>query len=295
MQRLVVFFILLLLMTGFSFAEPWKLSLESSIGLTQNTFSDNWQGGSSGSVAWSTQFNFQAEKQITPSWHNRNVLKPSFGQTHTQDQESKKWLRPAKSTDQIDLETVWRLTKGWVVDPYASGRLESQFLDQSDTMKTRSFNPMRLTESIGFARTMWKGDNYDWTVKLGTSVRQNIDRDVLNVLTNTRSAKTVRDGGIQIDSDLKTPLSERLNYTGKLTIFQAMYNSKSDELKGLPNENYWRATDVNWENVITGRLSQYIAVSLTVQWLYDKELDLGGRFKQTMTLGFSYLMKSEAK
>ncbi|MBT7617797.1 MAG: hypothetical protein HN590_10995, partial [Calditrichaeota bacterium] len=60
------------------------------------------------------------------------------------------------------------------------------------------------------------------------------------------------------------------------------------DLEGLPNEEYWKAVDINWENIFTANITKYLMVNLYLQLLYDKEVDLGGRLKQTLSLGLTY-------
>jgi hypothetical protein len=70
-----------------------------------------------------------------------------------------------------------------------------------------------------------------------------------------------------------------------------VFNSKKDELSGLPNQDYWKAVDVSWENGLVAGISKYVMVNLYLQMLYDKEVDLRARFKQTLSLGLTYSLK----
>jgi len=273
-----------------SAADPWARSMDANLTLTQSTYSDNWAGGEAGNITWTFNSNWLAEKHLSPLVHNKNTLKLSFGQTHIQDADSKDWAKPTKSTDLIDLETLFSLTFGGFVDPFAAGRLESQFLDASDPAKSRYLNPLKFTESFGVIRYLMKDDKREWSTRLGGAFRQFVDRDFL-VDTDQRETQTSNDGGIEFVSELKSPLAgERITVSNKLTVFQALFYSKSDELKGLPNEDDWRAPDVNWENIFTIGITRYLMVNLYTQLLYDKEVDKGGRFKQTLSLGFTYKM-----
>jgi hypothetical protein len=271
-------------------AEPWELSVDASLMLTQNSYSNNWVGGEAGSVSWVFNSNSLAQKQLTEKLHNTNTLKLSFGQTHSQILETKKWAKPVKSTDLIDFETVFRFTLGAFVDPFVSGRLESQFLDQSDPSKDRVFNPMTLTETAGVAKVFIQQEKRKWDARLGFGIRQHIDRDVLiDSVNNIRETQTSNDGGINFITEFITPLAgERISFDSKLSLFKALYYSKSKDLEGLPNADYWKAVDVNWENIFNASISKYIMVSLYMQLLYDKEIELGGRFKQTLALGLTY-------
>jgi hypothetical protein len=270
-------------------AEPWKIDLENNLTMTQNAYSDNWVGGEASVLAWVFNSVSVAEKPFTSRVHNKNTLKLAFGQTHNQDAETKKWASPAKSTDLIDFETVFRFTFGWFADPFASGRIETQFLDASDPEKDRYVNPVKITESVGMAKVFLKNEKQEWTARLGAATRQLINRDLLDPVSSDRETFTSNDFGLEFVNDFKTPLAgDRITFTSKLTVYEALFYSEEDDLKDLPNEDYWKSPDVNWENVFTASITKYLMVNLYIQWLYDKEIDLGGRLKQTLSLGLTY-------
>lgn len=271
-------------------ADPWKVSVDANITLTQNAYSDNWVGGEAGNLSWTFNSNSLAEKQLNSKINNKNTLTLSFGQTHYQDKETKKWAKPDKSTDLIDFETVFRFTLGGFVDPFVAGRVETQFYDVSDPQKSRILNPVTFTESFGIARVWIKQEKREWTTRLGMGLRQHLDRQALvDALAGKRGNKTSNDGGLLLVDDFKTPLAhEKITYTSKLTVFQALFYSESKKLKGLPNQDYWKSTDVNWENIFSASITKYLMVNLYVQFLYDKEVRLGGRLKQTLSLGLTY-------
>ncbi len=269
-------------------AKPWIVALDANLTLTQNAYSDNWAGDETGSLSWVSNANFLAEKQLYTKVHNKNQLKLAFGQTYNQDKETKEWSEPVKSTDLIDFESVFRFTLGGFVDPFAATRVETQFSDESDPEKDRYFNPVNFTESFGVAKVLIKEEKREWTARLGTGFRQHLDWAVLDTLTNQRETETTNDGGIIFVTDFTTPLAqERMTYTSKFTIFKALFYSEADKLTGLPNENYWQYPDINWENIFTANITNYVMVNLYVQLLFDKEIDPGVRFKQTLSLGLT--------
>jgi len=277
-------------------ADPWKASVDANLTLTQNAYSDNWVGGEVGSLAWALNSNSLAERQFNPKLNNKTSLKLFFGQTHNQDKETKTWEKPVKSTDRIDLESVLRFTLGGFVDPYASGRFESQFLDASDPDNERLVNPMLFTESFGIAKVLTKVDMREWSVRLGGAFRQSYDRDIRDTTspccTGPEVAKrdlSTNDGGLLFVSDFTAPLSEnKITITSKLSVYKAFFYSEKDKLAGLPNADNWKAPDVNWESMMTASITKYLMVNLYVQLLYDKEVSLAGRLKQTLSLGLTY-------
>ena len=274
----------------------WKTSLIFDITANQTAYSDSWTGGEAGALSWVGNLNCSAEKQLSPSFNFTSRLKLSFGQTHTQKiitnemgNEEKVWEKPRKSTDLIDWENVGRLTKGWAVDPYVAFRLESQFLDASVDARKRYFNPIKLTESAGIARKLYEKDKDQIISRFGFAIRQILKNVVIDTLLNTADS-TLTDGGIEWVTDANLTLHENIKYTGKLTIFKALLFSEKDNvdpIDSLPIDN-WKAIDVNWENMISAKITKLITVNFYLQFLYDKEVELRGRLKETLGIGFVY-------
>jgi hypothetical protein len=271
-------------------SEPWDASVDANLTVTQNAYSDNWEGGEVGSIAWAFTSNSHAQRQFRPTLHTKNTLKLAFGQTHSQDKETKDWAHPVKSTDLIDFETVLRFTFGWFVDPFAAGRVKTQFLDQRDPEEDKFINPVLITESLGVARVLLKEEDREWTARIGGAFRQHIDSNALvDSLAGTRESQTTTDGGFQLDSEFVTPLAgDRLSFSSKLTVYKAIFFSESDEVEGQFNEDYWKAPDVDWENIFTASITKYLMVNLYINLLYDKEIDVGGRLKETLSVGLTY-------
>lgn len=265
-----------------SVVKGWNLGLIADLTITQAAYSDSWTGGEAGSFNWVANLNGTAERQIHPSWNLRSVLRLSFGQTLTQDAESKDWSKPQKSTDLIDWETVARMTRGWEIDPYAAFRLESQFADASNDEKRLFLNPLKLTESVGLSYKHPLREESFVMTRLGAAVRQIFTRSADTSLTVFDT--TVIDGGIESVTDVELNFGDRLNYIGKLTLYKAFYNSEDDDL----SSDDWKAVDVNWENTIAASVTRILSVKLYTQVLYDKQISHKGRFKETLGLSFVF-------
>ena len=268
----------------------WKRSLIIDATTTQTSYSDSWVGGEAGSVNWVSNLNSGAEKQLKEWFDFRSTLKLSFGQTITQDAETKNWSKPKKSTDLIDWENVGRFTLHKFVDPYVAFRLETQFVDASVQAKKRFFSPLRLTESAGVARKFYERENNHVTSRLGLALRQTMKSVMIDSLAMTLEDSTLHDGGLESVTDVVLTLSERLDYTGKLTVYKAFIFSEKDKVKGTPFEDDWKAIDINWENIISASVSGIITVNFYTQLLYDKEVSKKGRFKETLGIGFVFKM-----
>lgn len=267
----------------------WKTHVEASLGLTQSAYSDNWTGGEVGSVIWAANLHATAEKQLSVKMRNENDLKLAFGQTHSQSQETKKWASPVKSTDKIRFDTILKFTLDVWVDPYVAGVFESQFYDASFPAVKQYVNPIDLTESAGVSKTLFDRPDGKAATRLGFGLRQRINRIISDPTLQTTETKTSNDGGLEWVTDWVANLSKTLSYTTKLTLFQAFFYSEADKLEGLPNENYWKTTDVNWDNILAANVAKIVQVSLAWQLLYDKEISTGGRFKETLSLGVNWI------
>ncbi|HWR82396.1 MAG TPA: DUF3078 domain-containing protein [Candidatus Deferrimicrobium sp.] len=267
-------------------SQAWNTSLSLDVTATQTAYSDSWTGGEAGSFNWVANLNGLAEKQMSAKFNLRSTLKASFGQSMSQDKDTKDWSKPSKSTDLIDWENLGRFTLGGLIDPYTAFRLETQFLDASVDAKKRYLNPMRLTESAGAARLLYKKDASNILSRLGFALRHTISRDIIDTAYNTRT-NTATDGGLESVSDVKWTFSGRLTYTGKLTIYKAFFFSKKDDFAGTPFEDDWTAVDVNWENIVSASITKIVTVNFYAQFLYDKQVSRKGRLKETLGIGFA--------
>lgn len=304
----------------------WQRTLEAGLQFTQSTFSDNWAGGDKGTVVWTFITNAGLERQLNPRLHWSNTLKLAYGQTHQQDGQ-RNWQKPAKSTDRIDLESILRWTMSWPVDPYVSGRLESQFQDASDPAgRNLLFTPLIVRESAGFSREFYTDEeNRSLLVRFGGVVRQGIRRQfVTNDPTDTATSNEIgTDGGLELVFDYKTQaFDDKVAWTSKLGFVQPFFYSQKTDLQDLASADLMAAgvdpdvadftttLDIDWENVFTSQITSVLSVNLYVRWVYDKydtsvkplveagaltnatevagAIRKAGQFKQTLALGLTY-------
>ncbi len=266
--------------------QRWKLSLNANLLLTLNTYSDNWQGSESGTITWISQLNAAAQKQLLSWLQNQNKLKLAFGETYVRDTTNEEWEEPQKTTDLIDVESRLHFTLGGLVDPFASVRMISQFLDKRDTLDDLYVNPIELTESFGGAVDILDGENTTWTVRAGGALRQRISRGTPagNTLFTNR-------GGLDLNTEFETSVfSGLIDFSSFLTVYQAVVRLSEDgeTEEGVINEEYWNYPDMNWENTLTVNVAKYVMLNAYVQLLYDRELVSGVRFKQTFSFGLTY-------
>ncbi len=269
-------------------SDAWEKNMDLNLTLTQNSYSDNWVGGEAGNVSWVAFANSSFGKKLSTKLTSKTTIKLTFGQTHTQDHQTKKWAKPAKSTDLIDIETLTRFTLKTWVDPYLALRFESQFLDASYPKLKRYINPKKITESGGISKQFYKTEKEEVLCRLGFAIRQIITEDITDTAFGKTEINSTNDGGIESVTDAKLALAEKISYTSKLSLFRALFYSGSEKLKGTPQEDYWKELDLNWENTISIAVAKYVIVSLYAQLLYDKQISKKGRFKETLSLGLTY-------
>ena len=301
MRRIVVVTFALLIMGAASgLADPvnvdslielrWQQTMVLDITAAQTAYSDSWVGGEAGTFAWVSNLNAKVERRFSQKFNFKSNLRLAFGQTTVQDEESKSWSKPKKSTDLIDWENVATFPLQAFVDPYLALRFESQFLDASVAEKKRYFNPKKFTYSGGIARIFYRKEKDELSSRLGLALRQQIHNDIINLETLETKNNTDTDGGIESVTDAQITLSKRVAYIGKLSLYKALFSSISDDAEGTEFEGFWKAVDVNLENTLKVSVSKIMTVIMYNQFLYDKEITKKGRVKQTMGVGLTFTM-----
>ncbi|MFH2036425.1 MAG: DUF3078 domain-containing protein [Candidatus Zixiibacteriota bacterium] len=299
-QLRTVLILLVVFSTSLFAAEEKKnhRALDLGLNVTQSSYSDSWTGGEAGNVTWvinaDGKFTHILSKVITLN----STAKLAFGQTLTQDKETKTWAKPTKSTDKIDLESVAMYDLKSYIEPYMALRFESQFLDASDEIKDRYINPITLTISAGVARQIIKNEKSDILSRFGFAFKEYFNKYSKMTITYSYppdtsyadESKTTSDGGLESVTDYKFVLSDKMAYEGKISLFKAFFYSEKDEVKGTLAEDDWKAIDLNWENKISASITKYVQVSFYVQLLYDKQISYKGRLKETLALGLTYKM-----
>jgi hypothetical protein len=264
----------------------WYPTLEGGLNLTQASYSDNWKGGETGSVAWSAYLNGSAERQVNPGLNWLNTMKLKYGQTRRQEvgtDGERRWGDAEKSEDQIDVEALFRLTKGWAVDPYLSLRFESLFQDVTDPYgRTLWFNPMTFKESAGVARKFVDHEDHQFLARFGATARETNRRFFVDTTGDETSSGSSWDAGAELVLDYMRAFNPNFTYTSRLSVYQPFTWSKTDVFGGLGADSlaaagldtdiadYTTTVDVDWQNTVSARVTKVIAVQLYIELLYDK-------------------------
>ncbi len=275
-------------------AESWKIDANANLTTAINSYSNNWTGGEAGSFTWGTQFLGVAEKQLGARLNTKSTLKLQFGQTSQQDNDTKNWGVPEKSTDLIDGEELLRLTLGAWVDPFVSIRVISQFLDESDSLLDRYGNPLDITETIGLSRTLRKSETIDWSARVGAAMRQFADKSKRNPATGKRKTDITNDGGVEVNMDCKaTNTGKWLTFLTSLRLYEALASSKAKETKGTPMEDDWKYPHMKWENTLTLTYAKYLMLTVSAYAYYDKDIKDDFRLKETFSAGLTYVFSKK--
>lgn len=265
-------------------AEPWKIDLNANLTTALNSYSDNWTGGEAGTFTWASQFLGVAQRQLGPKFNTQTTLKMQFGQTATQDKTTKYWSVPKKSTDLIDGEELLRYTMHAWVDPFASVRAISEFVDESDSLLIRYGNPLEMTEALGASRTLKKSETIEWSSRLGGAARQLINRHHLDTATGIRKTDVTNDGGVEFDMDLKAINKQKsVTLLTSLRLYEALASSKED------SAGNWRYPHMKWENTLTLTFAKYLMLNITAYAYFDKDIKDDFRLKETLSAGLTYI------
>ncbi|MEJ2218299.1 MAG: DUF3078 domain-containing protein, partial [Gemmatimonadota bacterium] len=266
----------------------WYPEADAGINLTQSAYSNNWNGGDRGSVVWAGIVNAALQRRFNGrlAWSNTMVL--AYGQTAQQtknDAGELVWQSPTKSTDRIDIESLMQFTLGGWVNPYVAARLQSQFVDASDSAgRTLNFQPMILTQSAGIARQVFDTDTRSLLVRLGFTMRENRRAVFVNPAPDrTTIARTGLDAGTQLLANYNASvLRKRVTWNAKLSFYKPFFysgNSVFDKLStaqliaaGVDPDvrSYTTATDIDWENIFTTQITKLLSINMYVRWVYDK-------------------------
>jgi hypothetical protein len=303
----------------------WQKQVDVRLNILQSSFSDNWNGGGTGSVVWTGNIDGRWENQFNERHNWRNTLKLAYGQTHNQerrDDGNLYWQRPDKTEDLIDFESMFRWTpdSGW--DPYVAVGLKSMFTDKNDPFgRTINFNPLSLRAAAGISKKFIDTDKRTLLTRLGAVAIQNRRAFFLDVEGDETQSESSTEFGAELRVEYKVgALDERVDWESTLIVTQPFYYSGKSAFEDgfnsvlpVPDDiaSYTTVVDVDWDNTFTANITKVISVKLMIRWVYDKydntvtpvvdengdllnEIDVfqavrkAGQFRQSLALGFGY-------
>lgn len=250
----------------------WEKSLVGNLNLTQTAF-DNWTSGGENSFAWQLNINYKFVKDLTKyNWANTGKL--SYGNTKTGDGAI------LKSVDEIKLESIVSYKLGTAVNPYVAIDAESQLAKGYDytitpTEEVSAFlDPAYFRESIGAGMSVRKGI----TTRLGAALKQTVTSNYPVPYADdpaTPEIETLRSEiGVDSVTDINLQFSKTSQYVAKLELFSNLH--ALDEI------------DVNFDNILSVNISEYISTNFNLKIVYDKDVSTKRQIKQSIALGISY-------
>jgi len=243
----------------------------AALNVTQLQYKD-WAAGGQDALSYVAQLNANFDlKDTRLSW--RFVGKFAFGQTKL-DGES---LR--NSTDQIDMDLSMSYRFDKHFNPFIGATLRTQFATGYDYRKKppepRSAfrDPLYLTQTIGANLATER----NFRSRLGCGFKETFTRRYTRYSDNPKTPEVEKrkvETGIQSTSSWKVKLGKLLFYSGRLRMFSTF--------------EHIDVVDVIWDNVWSAQVAKYVAVNLTVNVLYDKDVTKRTQIKQSLAIGLTY-------
>ena len=268
------FILLTLLFSALLFAQEakekpqsgWQKEMAGNLNFTQNTF-DNWQQG--GENAWAWQLNINGKfvnHQEKYEW--ANTLKIAYGKTRVGDAASK------KSTDEIRLESVYTYKMGIYVNPFVSVSGVTQFTrgyeytDQSAIVISEFMDPGYFTQTLGIGYA----PSEKIKSRLGAALKETITKKFAD--RYGQGKKTRLEYGASSVTDLSFKLADNILYTGKIELFS--------------NLKRFNEIDVNWDNLLASKITEYIAVNFNFKLFYDRDVSKKRQLQEVLAVGLTY-------
>ena len=253
----------------------WKHSIVAGVTATQVSYTD-WSQGGENALAYGATLDGKSTDDLEAiNWGNE--YKFAYGQTRLGDQG----LR--KTDDRIDIASVMSYKTGWVVNPYFSATLKTQFsrgykYDAAGTSTAVSdfFDPAYLTQTAGAAYSPIP----EVKTRLGVGVREILAPHFAALYTDDPATpeleKSKVDGGFESVTEVNWKFDENVLFTSKLELF--------DAFKHLDQ------VIVHNDNMLTMRISKYFVTILEVQLVNERAVSPRTQVKETLSLGFTYTL-----
>ncbi len=268
----LTFLVPVLLLAQDKAPSTWKKSVKGGLNMTQTGY-DNWSAGGENAFAWQMNLNYSFVQNLEKTtWSNTGKF--LYGGTKTGENEMR------KSADEIKMESVLTYKLGSKVNPFVAVTGETQFDVGYDYSTDSSFqisaflDPGYFRESIGAGYAV----NENVGTRLGLSFKQTVTSDYPSPYADdptTLEVETLRsEVGAESVTDITVDVSDVTSYVSKLELFSAFSTFKD--------------VDVNWDNTLTVKVSEYININVNFKMVYDKDISEKRQIKQSMAFGVNY-------
>ncbi len=249
----------------------FKKSVVAALNITQLQYKD-WAAGGEDALSYVAQLRADFElKDTKVNWQLTGRF--AFGQTKLGSGQ----LR--NSTDQIDIDTALSYRLNHHLNPYAGASARTQFATGYDykkkppVPKSAFRDPLYLTQTVGVNLATGRA----FRSRLGIGLKETFTRkytvysdDPKTPVVERRKVET----GIHSTSSWKLKLGDTLVYDARLKLFSTF--------------EHIDVVDVQWDNAISAQVAKYVAVNLTVNVLYDKDVSYRTQVKQQLAIGLTY-------
>ncbi|MEI6574674.1 MAG: DUF3078 domain-containing protein [Bacteroidota bacterium] len=260
----------------------WTRAFSSGLNFNQASFSDNWTGGGTNSLALATFLNAKAsysnKKKI--SWDNE--LQLAYGLLQNQNENTKKTIDKMF----FDSKLGYKIAKSWNL--FASMNFSSQFSDgykytkkdgvEYDTLVSGFLSPGYLTSSVGFE---YKPVDYFW-IRFGSgTLRQTFVKNQDLHLTVPKNY------GVEIGKTMKNEIALQIIASFDRDIMKNV-NLKTRVMAIAPYDNPGRITS-QLDVTLRAKVNRYVNVSISGLVLNDLAQTHDVQYSQGFALGFMYL------
>ncbi len=246
----------------------WKQSLVAGLTATQVSYTD-WAQGGENALAWTATLD--GKSSYLPAGYDwTTTYNLAYGNTKLGTQGVR------KTDDKIDLASTLTYKIGVYINPYVAATFKSQFTKGytydalgNGTAISDFLDPAFITQSAGFGYQPVA----EVKTRLGAALRE-IVTDRFTQYSGGHQSQV--DGGLESVTEVDAKVDDNLLFKAKLELFSA-----------------FRQMDViivHSDNTLTAKISKYFSTILNVQFIQERPITPRTQVKQTIALGFSYVL-----
>jgi hypothetical protein len=251
----------------------WENKFIGTLNLSQTALS-NWPAGGDNSWNWLLNLN-GSFVDIQEAFDWANTFRIQYGQSKLGSDDMK------KTDDEFFFESVFTYKVWNKFNPYAALTAQTQFTegyDYSTDPKTQISNfldPGFFRQGFGFDYNPDK----NYKTRLGIAFKQTVADEFAAIWSDDPDTEdeieTLRsEVGLESVTDVSVNVSELIIYVTKVQLFS--------------NLNRFDEIDVNWDNLFSAKVADYLSVTLSLVLVYDKDISLQRQLKQTLAVGLTY-------
>jgi hypothetical protein len=252
----------------------WTHQVNGMLNLSQ-VYYDNWSKGGTDALAYEVNLGGECLlDQEKYQWQTKS--KAAYGRTKSGN------LASRKSSDELNLESIYTYKMSVMVNPFASVTAQTQFMPGYDypgdtvrVKKSDSFDPTYFTETVGIGVTPYKG----LKERLGATMKQTLSSEEIGIADDKGTAGEIetfkQEYGATSITEYEAQLMENIKGATRLELFA--------NFKG------WDEVDAHWTNQITAKVNTLISVNFEYEMLYDKDLNESYQTREGLSVGISFL------